>query len=134
MAGQRSDHIAQRRRGQRTGGDNDAVPVVWRRHDFFPADFDQRFGLKRCGDGGGKAITIDCKRAARGQLICVGGMHNERLQPTHLGMQEADGTALRVVRAERVRTNELGQLRGLVDRGRASGAHFVQHDRNTPAR
>ena len=49
-------------------------------------------------------------------------------------MEEANGAALRVVRTERVGTNQLGQLRGLVDRGRASGAHFVQNDGNTSAR
>jgi hypothetical protein len=56
------------------------------------------------------------------------------LESTHLGVKKADGAALRVVRAERVRTNELGQLRGLVDRGRANGAHFVQDGGNAAAR
>jgi hypothetical protein len=56
------------------------------------------------------------------------------LKPTHLGMEEANSATLSVVRTERVRTNELGQLRGLVDRGRAYWTHFVQHDWNAPAR
>jgi hypothetical protein len=60
-------------------------------------------------------------------------VHNEGLKAAHLGMEKANGAALRVVRAERVRTNQLGQLRGLVDRGRASGAHFVQDGGNTSA-
>jgi hypothetical protein len=61
-------------------------------------------------------------------------MHDKRLQSTHLGMEEADRAALRVVRAERIRTDQFGQLRSFVDRRRAHWAHFVQDDPNTSAR
>ena len=91
-------------------------------------------GIECGGDRSRKAIAIDGKRGARRQLICVGGLHNQRAKPAHLGMEETDRAALRVVGAERVRTNELGQLRGLVDRGRTGGAHFMQDDTNPPAR
>src|SRR6516162_9219256 len=61
-------------------------------------------------------------------------MHNERPQPTHLGMEEANGAALRIVRAERIRTDKLGQLRSLMYCSGAERAHFVQHDPHTSAR
>ena len=40
---------------------------------------------------------------------------------------------LRVVRAERIRTNKLGEVGGLVHGGRANRPHFVQHHRDTTA-
>jgi hypothetical protein len=49
-------------------------------------------------------------------------------------MEETNGAALRVVRAERVRTNQLCQLGGFVHGGRTNGAHFVQDDGNTSVR
>jgi hypothetical protein len=61
-------------------------------------------------------------------------VHNEGAKPTHLGMEKTNGAALRVVRAERIRANQLGQLRGLMDSRRTGGTHFVQDDGNTSAR
>jgi hypothetical protein len=55
-------------------------------------------------------------------------------EPAHLGVQKADGAPLRVVGAEGIGANKLGELPGFVGRGRKHRAHFVQHDRHTTAR
>ena len=48
-------------------------------------------------------------------------------------VQEADGAGLGIVGAERVRADEFGEVAGLVRRGRAYRAHFVQHDGHAAA-
>jgi hypothetical protein len=49
-------------------------------------------------------------------------------------MQQADGIALSIIGAERVRANQLSQLLGLVRFGRANRAHFVENHWNARAR
>ncbi len=102
--------------------------------DFLAVDLDQRLGFERRGDRGGEAVAIDRKRAAGRQLVEIGGAHHQRAEPAHLGMQQADGAALGVVGAERVRADQLGELSGLVRGGRALRPHFVQHHRHAAAR
>ena len=102
--------------------------------DFLAADLDQRLVLKRRSDRGGKAIAVDRKRSAGRQHVGVGRAHHQRAEPAHFLVQEADGAALRVVGAERVRANELGEISRLVHCGRAQRPHFVQHHGHAAAR
>ena len=134
FAGERADRVGKRRRGERAGGDDDAVPVRRRLEDFLAADVDQRLALDRRGDRGGKALAVDGERSAGRQLVGVGRAHHQRTEPPHLGMQKPDGASFRVVGAERVRTNQLGELSGLVHGGRANRPHFVQHHGHAAAR
>ena len=41
-----------------------------------------------------KAVAVDGERAAGRQLVGVGGAHDQRAEPAHLGMQQADGACL----------------------------------------
>ena len=123
------DRLGERGRGEGAGGDDDAVPVRGRQ----AATSSRRISIsgwacKRRGDGGREAVAIDRQRAAGRHLIGVGGAHDQRAEPAHLLVQQADGVVLAVVGAERVGADELGQRVGLVGRGRAQRAHLVQHD------
>ena len=102
--------------------------------NFLAADVDQRLAFERRGDGGGKAVAIDRERAAGRQLVGVGGVHHQRAEPAHLGVQEADGAAVRIIGAERVRADEFGELPGFMRGGRAHRAHLVQHHGHAAAR
>ena len=97
-------------------------------------DFDQRLGFERGGDRGGKTVAIDGERAAGRQLVGIGGVHHQRAEPAHLGMQEADGAALGVIGAERVRTNQFGELSGLMHGGRAHRGRISCSTTGTPRR
>ncbi len=127
FAGQPAQRVGERRRRQRAGGDDDVVPLARRFENFLAADVDERLAFERRGDRGGKAVTIDRERAARRQLVGIGGVHHQRAEPAHLGMKEADGAAVRVIGAERVRADELGELPGFMHGSRAHRAHLMQH-------
>ena len=106
---------------------------LWR-GDFAAVDRDQRLGFERCGDRGGEAVAVDGERAAGRQLVAVGRVQHQRVEPAHFGMQKPDGAALGIVGAKRIGTDQFGELPGLVHRGGARGPHFVQHDRHAAAR
>ena len=102
--------------------------------NFLAADVDERLALERRGDGGGKAVTIDRERAARRQLVGVGGVQHQRAEPAHFGMKETDGAAVGIVGAERVRADQLGELPCFVHGSRTHRAHLMQHHRHAAAR
>ena len=113
---------------------DDVVPLRRRLGDFRPVDLDERLGFQRRGDRGGESVAIDGERAAGRQLVEIGRAHHQRVEPAHLGMQKADRAALSVIGAERIGTNQLGKVSGLVHGSRARRAHFVQHNRDAAAR
>ena len=127
FAGQGAQRVGERRRRQRAGGDDDVVPLGRRFENLLAADVDERLAFQRRGDGGGKAVTIDRERAARRQLVGVGGVQHQRAEPAHFGMEEADGAAVRVIGAERVRADELGELPRFMHGSRTHRAHLMQH-------
>ncbi len=133
FAGERTDRVGKVLRRERPGGDNDVIPVCRRHEDFLAADFDQRLAFQRRGDGGGKTVAVDGQRAAGGELVRIGRAHDQRAEVAHLGVQQADGAPLRIVGAEGIGANKLGELPGLVGGGRAGRPHFVQHDRYAAA-
>ena len=99
----------------------------------------RRISISGCGrerrrDGGGEAVAIDRERAAGRHLVGVAAAHDQRAEPAHLLVQQADRIGLAVVGAERVGADQLGQRLGLVRGGRAHRAHLVQHDRHAAAR
>jgi len=85
-------------------------------------------GFKLGSDGLRKAFAVDSQRTTCGNLMCIGARHDERSGKAHFGMKNADGIGFGIIRAERVGTDKLGQLLGLVGVGAAYGAHFVQYD------
>ena len=65
--------------------------------------------------------------AACGQLVRVGGLHNQRAHTAHLLVQQANRVGLDIVRTEGVGADKLGESSGLVRLGQARGPHLVQH-------
>ena len=129
FVGQFADRVRQRRRGQRTGRDDDVAPVRRRQAvDFGPMNFDQGMVVQRLGDGGGKSVAVDRQRAAGGNLVGVGRAHDQRTQPAHFGVQQSDRIVGGVVGAERVGAHEFGQAIGAMGFGHPAGAHLVQDD------
>ena len=110
LAGQRADRGGESGRGERAGGDDDAVPVRPAARATSPrVERDQRMRRQRRRDGGGKAVAVDRQRAAGRHLVGVGRAHDQRAEPAHLRVQQADGVVLPVVGAERVRADQLGE-------------------------
>ena len=91
-------------------------------------DLDQGMVVQRLGDGCGKPVAVDRQRAAGRHLVGVGRAHDQRSQPAHLGMQQADRVVGGVVGAERIGADEFGQAVGAVRLGHPHRAHLVQDD------
>lgn len=85
--------------------------------------------LQRSGDAGGKAVAVDRQRGAGGHLVLVPLAQDQRAQCAHLLVDQADGVALRIVGAEAVRADELGEVIGVVRGGVLTrAAHFGEAD------
>ena len=109
-SGQFADGVRQRRGGERAGGDDGIVPVRRRKAgDFAALDLDQRMVLQCLGDGRGEPVAVNGQRAAGGHLVGVGGAHDQRAQPAHLRMQQANSVVRGVVGAKRVGADQFGQ-------------------------
>ena len=78
-------------------------------------------------DGGGKAVAVDGEGAAGRQLVGVGRAHDQRAGAPHLLMQQADRVVGGIVGAERVGTDELGEVFREMRLGAAHRPHLVQH-------
>ena len=122
-----ADGLRQRRRGQRPGRDDDVAPILRRQTvDLGATNFDQRMIIERFGDGGGKSVAVHRQRAAGGHLIGVGGAHDQRVQPAHFGVQQADRVVGGIVGAERIGAHEFGKAVGAMGFGHPAGAHLMQ--------
>ncbi len=129
LVGKFADGVRQRRRGEGAGRDDDVAPVRGRQAvDFGAADFDQGMVVQGLGDGGGKSVAVDRQGAAGGHLVGVGGAHDQRAQPPHFGVQQADRVVGGVIGAKRVRAHEFGKAVGAMGLGHPIGAHLVQDD------
>ena len=102
--------------------------------DLLAPDLDQRLRRERGLDRAGEAVPVHGQRRARRQLVRIARGHDQRAQPAHLRVQEADRVVERIIGAERVGADQLGQPAGLVRLGRAHRAHLVHHDRDAGAR
>ena len=126
-----ADRIRQRRRGEGAGGDDDIVPVRRRQAgDLAARDLDQGMLVQRLGHGGREAVAVHRQRAAGGHLVGVGRSHDQRAEPAHFGVQQADGIVGGIVGAEGIGADELGQALGAVRLGHPLRAHLVQHHAN----
>ena len=124
----------QRLGGQRAGGDDDRIALGRRAGS---ATISPRTivtsgcELERARDLVGKALAVHGERGAGRHAAGLGGAHDERAEPPHLFLQEAD-RVIELVAAERVAADQLREAVGLVHGGRAHGPHFVQRDRHAP--
>ena len=127
FARMRMDRFGQRLRGQRAGRDDHAVPV-FRRYpgDFLAHDGHQRMGFQLCGNRLGKALAVDCQRAAGGHLMVRCGGDDQAARAAHFLVQHAHGIGRMVVRAEGIGADQLGQMVRLMGFGALYAPHFMQ--------
>ena len=69
FAGERADRGGEIGRGERAGGDDDAVPFVGRQRHFAAHERDERLRSERRRHGGGKSVAIDRQCAAGRHLV-----------------------------------------------------------------
>ena len=121
-----ADAGRKRGRGERAGG-NDGHALGRQRVDAFADDLDIGVIGERAGDGTGKDMAVDRQRGACGHFGGFGARHDERIQPPHFLMQQADGIFVGIIGTEAVGADQFGEAFGLV-RGRhvATPAHFRQ--------
>ena len=135
ITGQILDGSGQSRRSQWPGGDDDIVPIFGRKpHNLIAHDGDEGMLRQRLGDGRREAFAVDRKRPARRHFVLIAHAHDERSGAAHFLMQEADGVACRIVRAEGIGADELRQAFALMCIGHAPGAHFMEDDGNAGLR
>jgi len=78
----------------------------------------------------GEALAVDRQGPAGRHLMSIARRQDDRVQPPHLGVQQAHGVAGPVVGAEGVGADQFGQLIGVVGLGAANRPHLVQDHRN----
>ena len=79
LTGELLDGAAQAGRGERAGGDDDAVPDIGRQARDLPAlDGHERMLGETLRHLGGERVAVDRERAAGGQLVAVGSGQDER--------------------------------------------------------
>jgi len=94
-------------------------------------NFDQGMIVEGSGDGGGKSVAVHCQCAAGGNLIGIGGTHDQRPQPAHFRVQQPDGVVGGIVRAKRIGAHEFGKAVGAMRFGHPVGTHLVQDHRDS---
>ena len=94
-------------------------------------DFDQGMIVEGFGNGGGKSVAVDGQCAAGGNLIGVGGTHDQRSQPAHFRVQQPNRIVGGIVRAKRIGTHEFGEAVGAMGFGHPVGPHLVQNHWNS---
>ena len=96
--------------------------------DLFARDGNERMRVHGLRDRTREAFAVDGERRAGRHPVGIGRPHDERAEPPHLLLEEADGV-IELVTAQRIGANELGELIGLVHRSGAHRPHFVQRPR-----
>ena len=99
------------------------------RRDLAADDRDEGMARELVRHGPGEALAIDGQRGAGRHAAGLGRAHDERAEPPHLFLEQADGV-VELVAAEGVAADELREPIGLVDGRRAHGPHLVQRDRH----
>ena len=123
--------FAERRTGQRTGGEN--CETRGYRAGLGARDLNHRIVLERRGDCAREIIAIDRERGARRHACAIGRGDHERAEPAHLFFQDADRGIHRIV-AQRIGAHELRKVRCLMSFGHLDRAHLDQPHGDTPAR
>jgi hypothetical protein len=83
--------------------------------------------VHRLRDGPGEQLAIDRQGGAGRHARDLGGVHDERVEPAHLFLQQADGV-IQLVAAERVAADELGESIGFMNFCRPDRPHLVNDD------
>ena len=134
LARERADRGGEIGRGERAGGDDDAVPFLRRQRHFAARQRNERLRRQRRRNRIREPVAVHGKRAAGGNLLAVRRAHDQRAEPAHFGVQQADCVVFLVVGAERIRADQFSVAIGLVRGGRAQRPHFMQLDRDAGLR
>ena len=78
----------------------------------------------------GKTIPVHGQSAACRHPCGVRAGHNDRIQPAHLLLQQAD-RVVQAVRTQRVAADQFRKAAALMGRGASSGLHLMEHHRNS---
>ena len=79
------------------------------------------------GEPPGEPLAIDGQRGAGRNASVLGRSHDERAEPPHLFLQQADGV-IEFVAAERVAAHELGESIGFMYSGGSCRPHLVKRN------
>ena len=83
--------------------------------DLAPLERDERMRRDGLGDGLRKAVAVDGQRRAGRHAARLGRAHDQRAEPPHLFLEQADGV-IELVAAKGVAADQFGEPVGLVDR------------------
>ena len=89
--------------------------------------------VERLRDEVGEPLAIDRERGAGRHAARLGGAHDERPEPPHFLLEQADGV-IELVAAEGVAADQLGEPIGLVHGRRTHRPHLVQRDAHAARR
>ena len=129
-----ADGLRQRRRGERAGRDDHAVPLGRRQRHFLAHDLDQRMARRAPAVmAAEKPSRSTASAPPAGTWLASAARITSEFEPAHLLVQQADGVVLAIVGAERIGADQFGQAVGLVRLGAARRPHLVQHDRHAAA-
>ena len=64
----------------------------------------------------GKTVPVNGQGSSRRNFCCIGAGHNQRTGKTHFLMHQPNGIMLKIVRTERIGTNQLGKVGIFVSR------------------
>ena len=125
LPGFRGDGCGEGGAGQRPGGDDRRT--FGQGVDAFAHDGDVRMRVDRSRDFGGERFPVDGEGRAGGDAMRVRRAQDQRAEPTHLLMEQADRVMVRVVGAKAVRTHHFGEAVGFMRwRHVAATAHFAE--------
>ena len=125
------DRVEQRVRGQRAGRD-DHLP--FRDLGHLAVDhLDVRMGLDFLGHRARKRFAVNRERAACLDAVCVRAGEDQAVQTAQLLFEQAGGIG-QLVRAQRVRADQLGEVVRVVRRAVLRGLHLMQAHLNAALR
>ncbi len=108
----RTDGLGEQGGSQRASRDDRGT--VRQHVDPFAHKRDVRMVGDRIGHALRVSVAVDRQSRPRGHAVPVCLAHDQRVQRPHLLMQQADRIRFRVIRAERVRTDQFGEVVGPV--------------------
>ena len=132
-AGEPGDLRRQRRRSQRAAGDDGATSARIKCCDLLPVDGDERLAGDGFGDQPRELHSINGKRMSCRDRTCICAGQQWRAGTAHLLLQEP-GRSVLAFALERVGTDQLAEVGGLVGRRHPRRAHLEQVYRDAQPR
>ena len=121
----------QRRRGQRTAGDNGKTVKREFRHLFSDQVY-AGMAANSISEIARELLPIDRQRRTRRHAAGIGSVQHQRVEVPHLGFQQAVRRR-QGIRLEGIAAHQLAEKLGTMHAGGGLGAHFVEPDRHPTA-